>query len=78
MSKTPLDTRRRDRKPVLLLDENISSPAFAVPLRALKEVWRVELVTDHLPRGASDADVVALCGRNGWTLNTCDEMRYHA
>jgi hypothetical protein len=53
----------------------MSSPPIANNARQVND-WKLELHTDHLKRGVDDMDVVALCGRHGWALVTCDEMRY--
>lgn len=75
MSEMRSDTRRRSDIPRLLLDENLSSNSVAVPLRRLPG-WIIELHQDHLPRGASDREVAEFCGRQGWAIVTCDDMRY--
>ena len=46
-----------------------------VLLRTVRQ-WTIELHIDHLPAGADDDEVVKLCGQKGFTLVTCDEMRY--
>ena len=74
MSETPLDTPR-SRKCTLLLDENLSSVTVADILRRIPD-WTIELHSDHLGRGADDAEVAEYCGKRGWALVTCDEMRY--
>lgn len=76
MSEKLFDTRQRRNRPlVFLMDENVCGAAIVPYLREIKG-WKIESHRDHLPRGASDFDVVGKCGRNGWTLITSDEMRY--
>ncbi len=75
MSERPSGTQRRNRECVVFLDENMSSLDTAAALRELMG-WTVELHLDHLPRGASDVDVVTFCGERGWAVITSDEMRY--
>jgi len=58
-----------------LLDENLSSLTIAEILRKAPD-WIIELHDDHFERGASDADVAEYCGKRGWALVTCDDMRY--
>jgi hypothetical protein len=76
MSETLFDTpQRRKRQLVFLMDENVCGPSIVSLLREIRG-WRIESHRDHLPRGASDFDVVGACGKNRWTLITTDEMRY--
>lgn len=53
----------------------MSSLRLAVLLRTVR-AWTIELHADHLRPGADDDEVVALCGKQGFTIVTCDDMRY--
>jgi hypothetical protein len=80
MSEKPSDTSTplpREPPPALLLDENLSSPDIGELLRRFPHEWQIELLTDHLPRGSSDPDVIRECAAHGWTLISCDDrIRY--
>lgn len=66
-----------DELPALLLDENLCSPDIAELLRRFPKEWRIEIHTDHLPRGCSDVQVIEHCGSFGLTLVSCDDrIRY--
>src|SRR5689334_1139140 len=70
-------TPPRDPPPVLLLDENLSSADIAMWLRKFHGEWKIELHTDHFPRGLPDVEVIRECADRGWTLVSCDDrIRY--
>ena len=75
MSEKPSDisTPPQLETPTLLLDENLSSHDIAMFLRRLPHDWKIELHTDHLPRGLEDVEVIKACAKHGWTLISCDD-----
>ena len=68
-----ISTQPPPDKPTLLLDENLSSADIALFLRRLPKEWTIELCTEHLPRGATDVDVIKFCAERGWILISCDD-----
>jgi predicted nuclease of predicted toxin-antitoxin system len=68
-------TSRRPEPLVLFLDESLDSDSIA---QALSDAGaKVERLTNHLPRGTTDEEWLALAGRNGWVVLTRDKrIRY--
>src|SRR5262249_49499612 len=58
-------------------DENLSSDDIAQFIRRFPHEWKVEIHTDHFPRGMGDVDVIRECGTRDWVLISCDDrIRY--
>jgi PIN like domain len=50
---------------------------IAIFLRRIRNIWTIELHTDHLARGLSDVDVIRHCAERGWIIISCDDrIRY--
>lgn len=79
MSKKQSDTQPLRRMPALLLDENMSSPDIAIPLRHFRD-WRIVMHQDCRPplyASASDVEVIEFCASKGWALISSDDrIRY--
>ena len=63
-----------DPPPVVLLDENLSSPDIAEELSRWNSDWQIELHRKHFPNPRTpDPDVLTLCGQRGWILVSVDD-----
>lgn len=67
-----------DPPPVILLDENLSSPDIAEELGRWTSEWTVELHRKHFPNPKTpDTEVLAFCGKRGWILVSVDDRMRH-
>ena len=63
-----------DAPPVILLDENLSSPDIADELRRWESDWTVKLHREHFPNPRTpDTEILAFCGQRGWILVSVDD-----